>query len=89
MIDNRDFGLWVFPRGYEKTPFPVPVVLNTEKTPGTFRVFVLGESAAMGFPEPSVSFARVLEVLLRARYPDASPFEVKALLAATASEPGT
>lgn len=27
--------------------------------------------------------------LLRARYPDASPFEVKAMLAATASEPGT
>ncbi len=68
MIDNRDFGQWVFPRGYEKTPFPVPVVLNTEKTPGTFRVFVLGESAAMGFPEPSVSFARVLEVLLRTPY---------------------
>jgi len=27
--------------------------------------------------------------LIRARYPDASPFEVKAMLAATASEPGT
>ena len=70
VIDNRHFGQWVFPRGYEKTPFPVPVVMETEKKPGTFRVFVLGESAAMGFPEPSASFARVLEVLLQARYPD-------------------
>src|SRR5262245_30921454 len=75
LIDNREFGRWVFPRGYEQAPFPVPVVLSAEKPAGTFRVFVLGESAAMGFPDPSASFARVLEVLLQARYPG-TRFEV-------------
>jgi tetratricopeptide (TPR) repeat protein len=74
-IDNREFGRWVFPRGLEQTPFPVPFVLAKEKRPGTFRVFVLGESAAMGFPEPSISFPRVLDTLLTARYPD-TRFEV-------------
>src|SRR5207245_345043 len=37
--------------------------------------FVLGESAALGYPNPSFSFPRLLEVLLRARYPDRD-FEV-------------
>src|SRR5207249_5491162 len=35
----------------------------------------VGESAAQGFPDPSTSFARVLEVMLRDRYPD-THFEV-------------
>lgn len=74
-IDNRDFGRWVFPRGLQLTPTPIPFLLKEDKKPGTYRVFVLGESAAMGFPEPSFSFARVLGVMLRGRYPD-THFEV-------------
>src|SRR5215207_226333 len=69
VIDNPQFGRWAFPRGYERTPAPVPFVMPKEKPAGTCRVFVLGESAVMGFPDPSVSAARVLEVLLKARYP--------------------
>ncbi len=69
-IDNPDFGRWVFPRGLDRTPPPVPFALPKVKAEGTYRVFVLGESAAMGFPDPSSSFARVLEVLLKARHPD-------------------
>jgi tetratricopeptide (TPR) repeat protein len=46
-----------------------------EKSAGTVRIFVLGESAAQGVPEPSFSFGRILEVLLRERYPGVK-FEV-------------
>jgi tetratricopeptide (TPR) repeat protein len=74
-IDNPKFGQWVFPRGLDRVPPPVPFALPKVKARGTYRVFVLGESAAMGFPDPSTSFARVLEVMLRARYPD-TDFEV-------------
>ncbi len=43
--------------------------LALEKPPGTYRIFVLGSSAAMGDPEASFSIARTLDVLLRAAYP--------------------
>ena len=75
VVENPEFGRWVFPRGFERTPALVPVALATAKPAGTCRVFVLGESAAMGFPDPSVSFGRILEVMLRARYPG-TKFEV-------------
>src|SRR5438132_8257259 len=54
-IDNPHFGRWVFPRGLDRTP--VPFALLKDKPVGTYRIFVLGESAAMGLPEPSFSFA--------------------------------
>jgi Flp pilus assembly protein TadD len=75
LIENPVFGRWVFPRGLEPLPQPVPFVLPKPKPEGTFRIFVLGESAALGFPDPSTSFARVLEVLLRAHFPR-TKFEV-------------
>jgi tetratricopeptide (TPR) repeat protein len=74
-IDNPTFGRWVFPYGLDHVPTPLLFSLPKTKAKGTFRIFVLGESAAQGFPEPTTSFARVLEVLLRARYPD-TEFEV-------------
>ena len=48
---------------------PQPLRLPGKKAPGTYRIFILGSSAAMGDPEPSFSLARVLEVMLRAAYP--------------------
>jgi tetratricopeptide (TPR) repeat protein len=50
-----------------KTPqaYAIPV----EKPQGTFRIFVLGESAAMGDPDPAYAFSRYLEVMLRERFP--------------------
>jgi tetratricopeptide (TPR) repeat protein len=50
-------------------------LLPGAKAPGTVRIFILGESAAMGTPDPSYSFGRVLEVMLRERHP-AVRFEV-------------
>jgi tetratricopeptide (TPR) repeat protein len=75
LIDNRNFGRWVFPRGLEPLPAATPFALPKEKPAGACRIFVLGESAALGFPDPSTSFARALEVLLRHSYPNAR-FEI-------------
>lgn len=54
---------------------PQPIRLPARKSPGTYRVFILGSSAAMGDPEPSFSLARVLETMLRSAYPS-QRFEV-------------
>ena len=48
---------------------PQPVRLPEKKLPGTYRIFVLGSSAAMGDPEASFSLARVLDAMLRAAFP--------------------
>ena len=70
---NLFFAAPFFPPGMIKTPqmYAIPA----EKPPGTFRIFVLGESAAMGDPEPAFGFSRYLEVMLRERYPNMK-FEV-------------
>jgi tetratricopeptide (TPR) repeat protein len=64
---NLFFTAPFFPPGMIKTPqmYAIPA----EKPPGTFRIFVLGESAAMGDPDPAFGFSRYLEVMLGERYP--------------------
>ena len=71
--DNDHFTWQFFPPGAFRLPlaFSIPA----EKQPGTLRIFVIGESAAQGDPEPSYGFARYLEVMLRERFP-AARFEV-------------
>ncbi len=49
--------------------------LPLKKGEGTYRVFVLGGSAAQGTPEPAYGMSRMLEVMLRDQYP-AVDFEV-------------
>jgi hypothetical protein len=49
---------------------PQPFLLPEKKAPQTYRIFVLGSSAAMGDPDASFSMARVLETMLRAAYPE-------------------
>lgn len=70
---NLFFPAPFFPPGMIKTPqaYAIPV----DKPEGTFRIFVLGESAAMGDPDPAYGFSRYLEVMLRRGYP-AMKFEV-------------
>lgn len=70
---NLFFPAPFFPPGMIKTPqaYAIPA----EKPPETFRIFVLGESAAMGDPDPAYAFSRYLEVMLRSRYPGVK-FEV-------------
>ena len=72
-IENDRFGHRFAPPQIATAP---PVLwLPVKKEPGVVRVFVLGESAAMGVPDSSYGFARLLELMLRRRYPQAR-FEV-------------
>jgi len=54
---------------------PEPCLVPVDKPEGTIRIFVLGESAAMGTPDPSFGFARILEVMLGSTFPN-ERFEV-------------
>ncbi|MBL8221828.1 MAG: tetratricopeptide repeat protein, partial [Bryobacterales bacterium] len=60
---NPRYGERFFPRRIARTP--VPAVFSRSKPPGTVRVFVLGESAAMGFPDPAWGLPAQLEAVLR------------------------
>ena len=64
---NLFFTAPFFPPGMIKEPqmYAIPA----EKSQGTFRIFVLGESAAMGDPAPAFGFSRYPEVMLGERYP--------------------
>ncbi|KKL83913.1 hypothetical protein LCGC14_1969950, partial [marine sediment metagenome] len=70
---NPRFGWRFFPRPLARAQ--VMTSLPAEKPAGTFRIFVLGGSAAQGTPSPPYGFGRILEVMLREQYPNAS-FEV-------------
>ena len=72
-MENPKFGWRFFPPAVARTPQPLS--LAAAKPPDSIRIFVLGESAAMGDPEPAYGFARQLERLLTARDPS-HKFEV-------------
>jgi len=73
LVENEKVGLRFFPP--ELVRSPQELRMHAHKPANTFRIFVLGESAAMGDPEPAYGAWRYLEVLLRERYPKRS-FEV-------------
>ncbi|MFI5380469.1 MAG: tetratricopeptide repeat protein, partial [Tepidisphaerales bacterium] len=50
-------------------PVGDPLLIPGSKPAETFRIFILGESAAMGTPDGSYNFGRILECMLRARHP--------------------
>jgi tetratricopeptide (TPR) repeat protein len=66
-VDNAMFGMRFFPPALARSPSPT--VLEARKPANTYRIFVLGESAALGDPKPAYGFGRYLEVLLRERFP--------------------
>lgn len=68
LTTNRQFARRFMRR--ESAPQPYPVVMARHKPPGTLRVFVLGESAALGTPAPAFGFARILEVMLAQQFPE-------------------
>jgi tetratricopeptide (TPR) repeat protein len=73
LTTNQKFAWQFYSRA--KATSPVPQLFSKEKAPGTFRIFVLGESAAAGTPDPAFGFARQLELMLADQYP-AQRFEV-------------
>jgi hypothetical protein len=65
---------WRFFPGYIARDFP-PFLFPETKSDKTFRIFVVGASAARGEPATEYSFWRMIQVLLDERYPEVS-FEV-------------
>jgi tetratricopeptide (TPR) repeat protein len=73
LIQNNQFGWRFF--GSRMARLPHPISLPQPKAPGTLRIFVLGESAAYGDPQPAFGLPRMLEALLELRHPGVK-FEV-------------
>ncbi len=73
LVENGWFGLRFFPPALARSPSPV--VMEAEKPAGVYRIFLFGESAAMGDPRPAFGVGRYLEALLRERVPG-EKFEV-------------
>src|SRR5437879_4759912 len=73
LVENPKFGWQFFPPPLARRP--IPLMLTPQKPPGTYRIFVFGESATQGHPDPAFSFSRILSVLIEARYPG-TKFEV-------------
>lgn len=67
LVENDKFGLRFFPP--ELARLPTPLRMTARKRSGVCRVFILGESAALGDPEPAFGAARYLKVLLEERFP--------------------
>jgi tetratricopeptide (TPR) repeat protein len=58
---NPKFAWQFYGRGQASSP--TPLIFQKAKPAGTKRVFVLGESAAAGTPDPAFSFSRMLELM--------------------------
>ena len=66
-VPNDKFSYRFFPPAIaRRSP---PFRFAAEKATNSYRIFLFGESAAMGDPEPTYGVGRYLEVLLRERYP--------------------
>ena len=78
--DNVKFCWRFFPKiiAREFNPFRIPA----DKSDDTYRIFVLGASAAQGEPDGAFGFGRVLQKMLQDMYPETN-FEV--VIAATAA----
>lgn len=66
-VENPRFGWRFFSPEAARTPRRT--LIPKVKAPGTVRIVILGESAALGDPEPDFGFGRFLEAMLQARFP--------------------
>jgi tetratricopeptide (TPR) repeat protein len=66
-VQNNRFSWRFFGPRLARVPYPfsIPQV----KAPDTVRIFVFGESAAFGDPEPRFGLPRMLQAMLRLRHP--------------------
>ena len=67
LIENAKFAWRFLPPTLARAS--QPTLLRREKSRGTTRVFLFGESAAEGDPEPAFGMPRLLKVLLEGRFP--------------------
>ncbi len=73
ITENHTFFWTFFPKTLSRSPQPIQ--FESKQPKDRVRIFWFGESAAMGDPEPAFGPARLLEVLLSARFPE-TRFEV-------------
>lgn len=73
LVQNDDFALRFFRKEIARNPGVLR--MKAEKPDGTIRIFIFGESAAMGDPEPAYGASRYLEVLLREKFAN-TKFEI-------------
>jgi tetratricopeptide (TPR) repeat protein len=66
-INNENFTLRFFPPQLAR--WPDPFIFEAQKPPDVIRVFIFGESAAMGDPQPAYGASRYLEMQLREKFP--------------------
>ncbi len=66
-VPNNQFGWRFF--GPEMARLPHPFSIEKSKPNDTIRIFVMGESAAKGDPDPNFGLARMLEAMLSLRHP--------------------
>jgi tetratricopeptide (TPR) repeat protein len=72
-VQNNQFGARFF--GARRARTPHPLSLPRDKPPEAVRIFVFGESAAYGDPQPRLGLPRVLRAMLSLRHPGVK-FEV-------------
>ena len=70
---NVEFGLGYFPKAIVRQP--VENLFRQPKPAATYRIFLLGSSAAIGVPDAAFDFARVLGAMLDQTFPG-TRFEV-------------
>jgi tetratricopeptide (TPR) repeat protein len=73
LLPNPKFAYRFFPPALARAPLPMR--MRAEKPANTYRIFLFGESAAYGDPDPAYGVGRYLEQLLKERYPG-TDFEV-------------
>jgi tetratricopeptide (TPR) repeat protein len=73
LINNENFSLRFFPPQLAR--WPDPFIFPATKPPDTVRIFIFGESAAMGDLQPAYGASRFMEAQLRERFPG-KKFEV-------------
>lgn len=76
-VRTRDGAVYTLNEQFRRQYYPGqrsvrghPFKFGVEKGTNTVRIFVLGESAALGTPNPSFGFVRMVGVMLRERYPE-------------------
>src|SRR5882762_2271352 len=67
LVQNTKFGWQFF--GRKMARVPAPCCISRIKPAGTVRIFVFGESAAYGDPQPEFGLPRMLQALLSLRHP--------------------
>ena len=68
LVNNDDFVRRFFPP--QLTRLPEVLRMEKEKPPGVTRIFILGESAALGDPAPAYAAARYMQAMLGERFPN-------------------